>query len=207
MSLEDYEPVAQRLDRWWAQEVHLGNVPRVITTMLSAPGADICVFRAELWRVMILAGGAGERAMLLASGHAEEVRGSNNINRVSHLEACETSALGRALANWNLAGSDWTKRASREEMQKVQRHEQRPAATSNPHTETVVRGPMTGGASEKQVGYIAGACKRQNLPTPAGLDNWTKQEASDWIEAHQSGTHPSQIPNPWLARQGDEEPF
>ena len=204
MSLEDYEPVAQRLDRWFGAEIAAGHVPRVVTTMLSTPGADTCVFRAELWRILILADGAGERAILLASGHAEEVRGANNINRSSHLEACETSAVGRALSNWNLAGSDWTKRASREEMQKVQRYTGPSQTTSNPHTETVVRGPMTGGASDKQIGYIKGACKREGSPTPIGLDNFTKQQASDWIEAHKNGTHPSDIYNPQL---DVEEPF
>lgn len=34
---------------------------------------------------------------LLATGTAEEVRGSSNINRTSALENCETSAVGRAL--------------------------------------------------------------------------------------------------------------
>lgn len=34
----------------------------------------------------------------LATGYAEEVRGSSNINKTSALENCETSAVGRALA-------------------------------------------------------------------------------------------------------------
>lgn len=34
---------------------------------------------------------------ILATGTAEEVRGSSNINRTSALENCETSAVGRAL--------------------------------------------------------------------------------------------------------------
>lgn len=39
----------------------------------------------------------GERGEILATGTAEEVRGSSNINRTSALENCETSAVGRAL--------------------------------------------------------------------------------------------------------------
>lgn len=35
---------------------------------------------------------------VIATGHAREEEGSNNINRTSHVENCETSALGRALA-------------------------------------------------------------------------------------------------------------
>lgn len=34
---------------------------------------------------------------LKATGYAEEVRGSSNINRTSAIENCETSAVGRAL--------------------------------------------------------------------------------------------------------------
>jgi hypothetical protein len=35
--------------------------------------------------------------VLLATGYAEEIRGSSNINRTSAVENCETSAVGRAL--------------------------------------------------------------------------------------------------------------
>ena len=101
MSLDDYEPVAVRLDRWFKAETEAGHIPRITTSLLSTPGADICVFRAELWRIVVLADGAGDRSILLASGHAEEIRGQGNVNRTSHVENCETSAIGRALANWN----------------------------------------------------------------------------------------------------------
>jgi hypothetical protein len=79
--------------------------------MVSVPGADVCVIRAELW--------LGD--ICIATGYAEEVRGAGNVNRTSHVENCETSAVGRALANAGMAGSDVSKRPSREEMAKVQR--------------------------------------------------------------------------------------
>lgn len=41
-----------------------------------------------------------------ATGHAQEVVGSNNINRTSHLENAETGALGRALAAMNIGIDD-----------------------------------------------------------------------------------------------------
>ena len=34
---------------------------------------------------------------VLATGHAQEVAGSTNINKTSHVENCETSAIGRAI--------------------------------------------------------------------------------------------------------------
>lgn len=45
-----------------------------------------------------------EAGRVLATGHAEEVRGSTNINKTSALENCETSAWGRALAALNYGG-------------------------------------------------------------------------------------------------------
>lgn len=190
--LDNYETVAERLARWLDME-HNGQ-PRVLTDMVSQPGADIAVFRAELWVDQVL----------VATGWAEEVRGQGNVNRTSHVENCETSAIGRALANAGVAGSDPARRASREEMSKVQRYTGPSHTTSNPPSETIVRGPMIGGASEKQIGYIKGACKRGGAPTPLNLDNFSKQEASDWIEAHKSGMNPNDIPNPTLA---GEDPF
>jgi len=35
---------------------------------------------------------------VISTGHAHEVKGSTNINKTSHIENCETSAVGRALA-------------------------------------------------------------------------------------------------------------
>ena len=105
-NLDDYEPVAARHARWLAQNPN----GRTITHMVSTPGADICVIRAELWL----------EDVCIATGYAEEVRGAGNVNRTSHVENCETSAVGRALANAGMAGSDVSKRPSREEMAKVQ---------------------------------------------------------------------------------------
>jgi len=105
-NLDDYEPVAVRHSRWIEQHPN----GRTITHMVSQPGADICVIRAELWL----------EDVCIATGYAEEVRGAGNVNRTSHVENCETSAVGRALANAGMAGTDVNKRPSREEMSKVQ---------------------------------------------------------------------------------------
>jgi hypothetical protein len=117
-NLDDYEPVAARLDRW------LKENPKgmVRTHLLSQPGDDICMFCAGLWL-------DGE---LIATGHAEEVRGAGNVNRTSHVENCETSAIGRALANAGMAGTDVNKRPSREEMSKVQNTPPKMRITQSP---------------------------------------------------------------------------
>jgi hypothetical protein len=52
-----------------------------------------------------------------ATGYAEETVSSRGVNQTSALENCETSAIGRALANAGYAPKG--KRPSREEMSKV----------------------------------------------------------------------------------------
>lgn len=106
--LENYEPVSARLDRWL--KAHNDHETRVVTELVHYL-QDHCVFRAELWL----------DGVMIATGWAEEVRGQGNVNRTSHVENCETSAIGRALANAGMAGSDMAKRPSREEMAKVAR--------------------------------------------------------------------------------------
>jgi hypothetical protein len=111
-NLEDYEPVQSRFARFIEWSLTQDNFYSVVSEMLSVPGADICVFKTS-----IVCDG-----VVIATGHAEEVRGAGAVNRVSHAENCETSSLGRCLSNFprhNFAGSDVNKRPSREEMSKV----------------------------------------------------------------------------------------
>ena len=131
-NLDDYEPVASRLARWLEQT---DGQPRVITHLVHYQ-ENRCVFRAELY--------VGD--VLIATGWAEETRGDGNVNRTSHLENCESSAVGRALANAGLAGSDPAKRPSREEMAKVAR-----AGGGGGGTPTSGSGTY---ATPKQIAYI-----------------------------------------------------
>jgi hypothetical protein len=135
-NLDDYEPVAARLTRWLDQPT---DAPKRVLTHLVHYSDQRCVFRAELY--------VGD--LLIATGWAEETRGEGHVNRTSHFENCETSSLGRALANAGLAGSDYTKRPSREEMQKVKNV----TDDSDPFPNVV--DIKTGGlASAKQVGFM-----------------------------------------------------
>jgi len=160
MSLEDYEPVAVRLSRLLTTLRGRDEDPRVITVMLSQPGSDVCVFRAELW--------IGDQ--LMATGHAEEVRGQGNVNKTSHVENCETSSLGRMCESF-LPTSDHTKRPSREEMQKVQR--------VSGNTTITESGDL---ASDKQRNMIRAVCKSLGKTPPVNLDGFTKRQASAYID-------------------------
>jgi hypothetical protein len=180
-NLDDYEPVAVRLDRW------LKDHPdgRVITDLVHYL-QDVAVFKAELWL-------DGE---IIATGWAEEVRGQGNVNRTSHVENCETGAVGRALANAGYAGSDVSKRPSREEMGKVQRMSQ---GTDKRMPEVRITQP-DGIASEKQINYIKSLLKAAGHLRPANLDSITKGEASAMVDALKAGTYEP------LVNSG-EEPF
>jgi hypothetical protein len=196
-NLDDYEPVAARLDRWLKDKLDgytasTNDYPRVLTRMVSEPGADICVIRAELW--------LGEQ--LIATGYAEEVRGAGNVNRTSHVENCETSAIGRALANCGMAGSDMSKRPSREEMSKVQRTSNGPAVergTDSRMPSVTVTQPA-GLASEKQVYFAASFYKKAEREAPKKwLATLNKAEMSALIDDLKEG----KFPEP----DASEEPF
>jgi hypothetical protein len=161
---DDYEPVAVRLDRWLKIYLVASSdvFPRVIT-YLHEYNVDYCVFRAELWL----------SDMLIATGWAEERRSERGITSASMLEVCETSAIGRALANAGIAGSDPSKRASREEMQKATRATVTPIAGGSGSSKP---------ASEKQIGAIKAMCKKAGRTIPAGLEGFTASQASDMIQ-------------------------
>ena len=115
-NLADYETVEERIKRFY------GDWPdgRILTENETIPE-----YRLEkIWvvRAMVYLNGEDvDRGCPKASGLAYEVDSASGPQAASALEVCETSAIGRALAN---AGYSGNKRASREEMEKVQRFEE-----------------------------------------------------------------------------------
>jgi hypothetical protein len=61
----------------------------------------------------------------VGKGHAEEIRNAGPVNRTSAIENCETSAIGRALANIGLAGNEY---ASAFEMENIPNKEKAKAS-------------------------------------------------------------------------------
>jgi len=164
-NLDDYEPVASRLDRFLKTHPDA----RVITDLVHYL-SDVAVFKCELWI-------DGE---IIATGWAEEIRGQGNVNKTSHLENCETGAVGRALANAGLSGSDFAKRPSREEMSKVQRMQGDTAITEIGNL-----------ASDKQQNMIRALCKSSSKLPPHNLQAMTKREASAYIDSLKAGEQPA----------------
>jgi hypothetical protein len=111
-NLNDYQTVAERLDE--ALKEH-GDM-RVITSLEHTERLDgrpvQYVMKAELWL----------GTTLVSTGWAEEIVGNSPVNKTSALENCETSAVGRALANFGFQGKNPSAtRPSRNEMEKVER--------------------------------------------------------------------------------------
>ena len=111
--LNSYETVEERIKRFYA------DYPdgRIITENLSSlqdRQVSTWVFKTTIY----LDEGSLAAGLPKATGHAFEVDGGSGANQASAMENAETSSIGRCLANMNYSGN---KRASREEMAKVER--------------------------------------------------------------------------------------
>jgi hypothetical protein len=123
---KDYEEVKDRLVRLYAEHPDARVVTENLTTKADR-AALTWVVRAEIhlpmWSIYddwAAQPYAENNWYLKATGLAFEIDGKNGMaNKTSALENCETSAIGRALANAGYSGSK--NRASAEEMAKVAR--------------------------------------------------------------------------------------
>jgi hypothetical protein len=104
-NLADYETVEVRLEKFIKEH----NDFR-IATELEVVERDRYIVKAYLYKT-------SNDSVAWATGYAEEKITDRGVNSTSALENCETSAIGRALANAGYAAKG--KRPSREEMTKV----------------------------------------------------------------------------------------
>ena len=104
-NLADYETVEVRLEKF------IKDYPDFrISTEMELCEKDRYIIKAYLFKT------AGD-SVAWTTGYAEEKITDRGVNSTSALENCETSAIGRALANAGYAAKG--KRPSREEMTKV----------------------------------------------------------------------------------------
>ena len=104
-NLADYETVEVRLEKFIKDHEDFR-----IATELEVCDRDRYVVKAYLYKV-------ATDTVAWTTGYAEEKVTDRGVNSTSALENCETSAIGRALANAGYAAKG--KRPSREEMTKV----------------------------------------------------------------------------------------
>lgn len=144
-NLDDYETVEERLVKYWADN----KDGRVFTRLLESSASRFIV-EAAIYR-------SKDDTAPWATGLAEETVQGRGVNATSALENCETSAIGRALANAGYATKG--KRASREEMSKVAAKVQ----TQNLVEQTKAKMAATAG---------------EYVPVPKEDDPWTIKDAA-----------------------------
>lgn len=144
-NLEDYETVEERLVKFWKEHPDGQIHTRIIEHTASRFIVEASVFRTEA------------DARPWTTGLAEETVQGRGVNATSALENCETSAIGRALANAGYATKG--KRASREEMAKVKAKE----VVQDLVQETKAKMAQTAG---------------EYVPVPKEEDPWTIKEAA-----------------------------
>lgn len=91
---KEYKTVAKRVDEF--RKDHKTDMS-IITSIIVADEKTV-VMKAEI---------SDKEGRIIATGFAEEKRDASTINKTSALENCETSAIGRALANFGLGGGEY----------------------------------------------------------------------------------------------------
>lgn len=107
--LEDYEPVENRIRAFWAKYPE-GRILTHLERSERPDGRIEWICRTEAFTSL-------EDIRPRATGFATEIEGSSPVNRSNASENCETSSIGRCLANLGFAAKG--KRPSREEMTKA----------------------------------------------------------------------------------------
>tara|TARA_R110002012_G_scaffold76587_2_gene193199 strand:+ start:1083 stop:1952 length:870 start_codon:yes stop_codon:yes gene_type:complete len=109
-NLDNYETVEERLKQYWIDNPS----GKIETNVVHITDDGTCVtIKAEVFV------NTDEQYKCISTGIAQETKGQGGFaNTDAWVENCETSAIGRALANWNYQGSK-APRPSRQEMSKV----------------------------------------------------------------------------------------
>ena len=109
-NIDNYELVEDRLKKFWADYPN----GRVNTDVVGkSDDGTMVIVKAELFTDI-------DNKIPVSSGLAQETKGVGGFaNNEAQLENCESSAIGRALANWKYQGSK-KPRPTQEEMKKVQ---------------------------------------------------------------------------------------
>ena len=110
---DNYAPVDDRI-----AEFYRDHPEGSVRTFLRHHDEQQVIFEAQVYRIP-----EEVEKGIYTSGFAREVEGAGSVNRTSHVENCETSAIGRALANLGYSGHVDGQRAprpSREEMRKAE---------------------------------------------------------------------------------------
>lgn len=148
--LSQYETVEERLEKWW-KENEDGSIQ---TELVNRPNAnpDEFVFVARLFRTTA-------DAVPVATGWASEIRTGSSFNKFA-CELAESSAIGRALANYIYSKKG--ARPSRTEMERVSNYS--PPGTRARAVENVLRASFAEDKKEPTVWSVGDAVEAIPLP-------------------------------------------
>lgn len=152
-NLDDYETVEERLIKFWKD-----HPDGQIHTKLVGSSTTQYIVEASIYRTEA-------DARPWTTGLAEETVQGRGVNATSALENCETSAIGRALANAGYATKG--KRASREEMTKVA-------------TQSKVK------ANIDEVKAKMAETSKEYVPVPVESDPWSQSFAEPVVTMEQA---------------------
>jgi hypothetical protein len=167
-NLDDYETVEERLVKFWKDHPDGQIHTKVLEHTTARFIVEASIYRTE----------ADSRPW--TTGLAEETVQGRGVNATSALENCETSAIGRALANAGYATKG--KRASREEMSKVK---------AKVEVQSIVQ------ETKAKMAETA----KEYVPVPVELDPWnqsfaapvqTMEQAVETVKAVLGGTQPDE---------------
>jgi len=162
-NLEEYELVEDRLKAFWKENPN-GNIN---TEVVHITDDGTCV----TIKATVYIFNEDESIVAVSTGIAQETKGQGGFaNKDAWVENCETSAIGRALANWKYQGSN--KRPSREEMSKTQSAEKvtesKPAPTYQEKKADVPSTPNASAESPVEQIKDAGFGDRKTDKHPTG---------------------------------------
>jgi hypothetical protein len=180
----NYVDVQERIVRFW------GEYPdgSILTELMSPPDDfNTCRYKAVVFKHR-------DDKTPSATGYAFEIAGGSGANRTSHEENCETSAIGRALANMGYATTR-ENRPSKQEMAKVERADTA-VRPQDPRRDEVSVNPVSEDptiVSSRQLGMIRGLAKQKGIKPEAlearcsqlysvPLERLSRRDASDLIK-------------------------
>jgi len=161
-NLDEYTPVSERIKQFW-----IDHPNGAIHSDLVFDDGKRCVIKTTLWLDK-------NDPQPTTVDYAEEHLTDRGVNATSRIENCATSSQGRSLAAAGYLGADWTKKPSREEMQKVVRGDVTITQPSNL-------------PSEKQMWLYKAELKKAGKLPPQNINTMTKFEVSKAIDALKGG--------------------
>lgn len=174
-NLENYETVEERLKKYWED-----NPSGMITTSvvhITEDGSCVTI-KAKI---------TDDNGRFVTTGIAQETKGQGGFaNTDAWVENCETSAIGRALANWKYQGSN-KPRPSAEEMSKVVK-EDTPKTPSKKEVAKITNDSAEKfaediGANKKSIGDQLNDILKEMIPNDKKMKEVKTKVYNDMVES------------------------